>query len=46
MRTLIALAPGLTNTTYRNLLIDYACAGPELPRKLVAKAQRIRTDTA
>ncbi|MER5950345.1 hypothetical protein ABT127_30310 [Streptomyces sp. NPDC001904] len=39
---LITLAPEITNTTYRNLLIDYACAGPKLPRRLVAKAHRIR----
>ncbi|MEW2636508.1 hypothetical protein AB0903_33985 [Streptomyces sp. NPDC048389] len=42
LRALIALAPELANTTYRNLLIDYACAGPKLPRRLVAKAHRIR----
>jgi hypothetical protein len=42
LRALIALAPELANTTYRNLLIDYACAGPKLPRRLVAKARRIR----
>ncbi|MFJ4275709.1 tetratricopeptide repeat protein [Streptomyces coelicoflavus] len=39
---LIALAPELANTSYRNLLIDYACAGPKLPRRLVAKARRVR----
>ncbi|MFB7113462.1 tetratricopeptide repeat protein [Streptomyces sp. NPDC056291] len=42
LRALIALAPELANTSYRNLLIDYACAGPKLPRRLVAKAHRIR----
>ncbi|MER7780006.1 hypothetical protein ABTZ21_34250 [Streptomyces sp. NPDC096191] len=42
LSTLIALAPELANTTYRDLLIDYACAGPKLPRRLVAKARRIR----
>ncbi|WP_436998333.1 tetratricopeptide repeat protein [Streptomyces sp. enrichment culture] len=41
LRALITLAPEIANTTYRNLLIDYACAGPKLPRRLVAKAQRI-----
>ncbi|MEI7034088.1 tetratricopeptide repeat protein [Streptomyces pratensis] len=41
LRALIDLAPELANTSYRNLLIDYACAGPELPRRLVAKARRI-----
>jgi tetratricopeptide (TPR) repeat protein len=44
LKALIALAPELTNTTYRNLLIDYACAGPKLPRRLVAKARRIRNN--
>lgn len=42
LRALIALAPQLANTTYRNLLIDYACAGPNLPRKLVAEALGMR----
>ncbi|CAM5308347.1 tetratricopeptide repeat protein [Streptomyces griseomycini] len=42
LKALIALAPELANTTYRNLLIDYACAGPKLSRRLVAKARRIR----
>ncbi|MFF7382065.1 tetratricopeptide repeat protein [Streptomyces griseoluteus] len=42
LSTLITLAPQLTNTTYRNLLIDYACAGPKLPHPLVAEAHRIR----
>ncbi|MDQ0758203.1 hypothetical protein QF027_000838 [Streptomyces canus] len=42
LRALITLAPDLANTTYRNPLIDYACAGPKLPRRLVAKAHRIR----
>ncbi|MFE5829438.1 tetratricopeptide repeat protein [Streptomyces sp. NPDC056508] len=42
LRALIDLAPEIANTTYRNLLIDYACAGPKLPRGLVAKAHRIR----
>ncbi|MFJ8884169.1 tetratricopeptide repeat protein [Streptomyces sp. NPDC102402] len=44
LRTLIGLAPELANPVYRNLLIDYACAGPELPRGLVTEAHRIRTD--
>ncbi|WP_176710218.1 tetratricopeptide repeat protein [Streptomyces sp. Wb2n-11] len=44
LRALIALAPELADTTYRNLLIDYACAGPKLPRGLVAKAHRLRKD--
>ncbi|MFD7427151.1 tetratricopeptide repeat protein [Streptomyces sp. NPDC059818] len=39
---LISLAPQLENTTYRNLLIDYACAGPKLPENIVAKARSIR----
>ncbi|MEW1995356.1 tetratricopeptide repeat protein [Streptomyces coelicoflavus] len=42
LRALIALVPGLANATYRNLLIDCACAGPKLPRRLVAKARRLR----
>ncbi|MER6848820.1 tetratricopeptide repeat protein [Streptomyces flaveolus] len=42
LKALIALAPELANTTYRNLLIDYACAGPKLPRSLVAEAHRMR----
>ncbi|MFF7476926.1 tetratricopeptide repeat protein [Streptomyces sp. NPDC008092] len=42
LSALIALAPELANTTYRDLLIDYACAGPKLPRGLVAEARRIR----
>ncbi|MEV4947884.1 tetratricopeptide repeat protein [Streptomyces sp. NPDC053755] len=42
LRALIALAPELANTTYRNQLIDHACAGPTLPPELVAEAHRIR----
>lgn len=42
LRALIALTPELANIAYRNLLIDYACAGPKLPRRLVAEAHRIR----
>ncbi|MER6185839.1 tetratricopeptide repeat protein [Streptomyces sp. NPDC001652] len=42
LRDLIALAPDLTNTSYRDLLIDYACAGPGLPGTLVAEARRTR----
>ncbi|MFC7259044.1 tetratricopeptide repeat protein [Streptomyces lutosisoli] len=42
LRALIAMAPELANTAYRDLLIDYACAGPGLPRNLLAKARRIR----
>ncbi|MET8325227.1 tetratricopeptide repeat protein [Streptomyces sp. NPDC005181] len=41
LRALIVLAPELANISYRKLLIDYACAGPGLPRGLVAKARRI-----
>ncbi|WP_228989766.1 tetratricopeptide repeat protein [Streptomyces sp. DH8] len=44
LKALIALAPHLTNTLYRNRLIDHACAGPKLPRLLVAQARRLRTD--
>ncbi|MEU9062947.1 tetratricopeptide repeat protein [Streptomyces sp. NPDC048430] len=42
LMALIALAPELANTTYRNLLIDHACAGPGLPPRIVAEAHRIR----
>lgn len=42
LRALVALAPEVADTAYRNLLIDYACAGPDLPDRLVAEAQRIR----
>ncbi|MFJ3799590.1 tetratricopeptide repeat protein [Streptomyces sp. NPDC090088] len=41
LNALIDLAPELGSTPYRNLLIDYACAGPDLPRELVEKARRI-----
>ncbi|MFF9122373.1 tetratricopeptide repeat protein [Streptomyces sp. NPDC014889] len=44
LRVLIALAPELTNTSYRDLLIDYACAGPGLPRRIVAEARRARAN--
>ncbi|MGW7267833.1 tetratricopeptide repeat protein [Streptomyces sp. NPDC054842] len=43
LKALIALAPELANTAYRNLLINYACAGPKLPRRLVATALRLRS---
>ncbi|MEV0175466.1 tetratricopeptide repeat protein [Streptomyces sp. NPDC050803] len=39
---LIELAPNLPNDSYRDLLIDYACAGPALPAELVDTARRIR----
>ncbi|MEU0298667.1 tetratricopeptide repeat protein [Streptomyces sp. NPDC006175] len=42
LTTLIALAPELADTTYRNLLIDHACAGPGLPPRIVAEAHRLR----
>ncbi|WP_307669201.1 tetratricopeptide repeat protein [Streptomyces sp. V2I9] len=44
LKALIALAPDLTNTTYRNQLIDHACAGPKLPGLLVARARDLRTN--
>ncbi|MFE2134892.1 tetratricopeptide repeat protein [Streptomyces sp. NPDC059466] len=44
LRALIVLAPELTNGSYRTSLIDHACAGPGLPRALVAEARRIRED--
>ncbi|WP_328904842.1 tetratricopeptide repeat protein [Streptomyces sp. NBC_00234] len=42
LRALIALAPQLANASYRNLLIDYACAGPGLPPTLVTETLRLR----
>ncbi|WP_327269907.1 tetratricopeptide repeat protein [Streptomyces sp. NBC_01218] len=42
LTALITLAPQLVDTTYRNLLIDHACAGPGLPPDLVAGARRVR----
>lgn len=45
LRALITLAPEIANTGYRNLLIDYACAGPQvtrLPQSLVAEARMTR----
>lgn len=41
LRALIAVAPDLANTSYRDLLIDCACAGPGLPPSLVAEARSI-----
>ncbi|MCX4869964.1 hypothetical protein OHU11_01195 [Streptomyces sp. NBC_00257] len=41
LRNLIALAPQLTNTPYRDLLTGYACEGPGLPPGLVAEARRL-----
>lgn len=39
---LVELAPLLPNDSYRDMLIDYACAGPDLPAELVAAARRIQ----
>ncbi|MFG2636715.1 tetratricopeptide repeat protein [Streptomyces sp. NPDC048362] len=39
---LIELAPSLPNDSYRDLLIDHACAGPALPAELVAAARSIQ----
>ncbi|MGV9886948.1 tetratricopeptide repeat protein [Streptomyces sp. NPDC003395] len=39
---LIELAPDMPNDSYRDLLIDHACAGPALPAELVAEARRIQ----
>ncbi|WP_432172756.1 tetratricopeptide repeat protein [Streptomyces sp. Tue6028] len=39
---LIGLTPDLPNDSYRSLLIDCACAGPDLPAELVAEARRIQ----
>ncbi|CAG7640495.1 hypothetical protein [Actinacidiphila bryophytorum] len=41
LRDLIALAPQLTNTAYRELLIGYACEGVGLSSGLVAEARRL-----
>ncbi|MFC0547175.1 tetratricopeptide repeat protein [Kutzneria chonburiensis] len=38
---LIELAPLLPDDPYRSTLIDYACANPDLPADLVAKARRL-----
>ncbi|MFJ3336632.1 tetratricopeptide repeat protein [Streptomyces sp. NPDC086766] len=38
----IELAADLPNDSYRDLLIDHACAGPALPAGLVAAARRIQ----
>ncbi|WP_405444796.1 tetratricopeptide repeat protein [Streptomyces achromogenes] len=43
LRELVELAPELPNDSYRNLLIDHACAGPALPAELVAAARRFQT---
>ncbi|MFD8033021.1 tetratricopeptide repeat protein [Streptomyces sp. NPDC059717] len=42
LNELIELAPHLPNGSYRDLLIDHACAGPALPAELVAEARRIQ----
>ncbi|MGW1802565.1 tetratricopeptide repeat protein [Streptomyces sp. NPDC001984] len=42
LSALIDLAPNLPNDSYRDLLIDHACAGPALPAELVAAARRIQ----
>ncbi|MER6345183.1 tetratricopeptide repeat protein [Streptomyces sp. NPDC001595] len=39
---LVELAPNLPNDSYRDLLLDVACAGPALPAELVDAARRIR----
>ncbi|GAA4019692.1 hypothetical protein GCM10022247_49270 [Allokutzneria multivorans] len=39
---LIDLAPLLSNDSYRNVLIDHACAGPDLPADLVADARDVQ----
>jgi len=43
LRELIALAPHLPNDPYRSLLIDHACAGPDLPAELIAEAHRFQS---
>ncbi|MFD8689917.1 tetratricopeptide repeat protein [Streptomyces sp. NPDC059651] len=42
LRALAALAPELPDTSYRDLLIGYACAGPGLPPDLVAEVRGTR----
>ncbi|WP_246213739.1 tetratricopeptide repeat protein [Kitasatospora viridis] len=42
LRELIELAPQLPADSYRDLLIDRACAGPGLPADLLAAARRLR----
>ncbi|CAL9311695.1 hypothetical protein SUDANB51_03383 [Streptomyces sp. enrichment culture] len=44
LNELIELAPNLPNDSYRDLLIDHACAGPALPAELVAAARRIQNN--
>ncbi|KUM84022.1 hypothetical protein AQI94_33735 [Streptomyces pseudovenezuelae] len=39
---LIELAQQLPHDSYRDLLIDHACAGPDLPAELVAAARRMQ----
>ncbi|MFI5530135.1 tetratricopeptide repeat protein [Kitasatospora sp. NPDC051853] len=43
LRELIALAPDLPKTPYRDVLIDHACAGPALPAGLIAEVRRFRS---
>lgn len=42
LNELIELAPDLPKDSYRDLLIDHACAGPALPAGLVAAARRVQ----
>jgi tetratricopeptide (TPR) repeat protein len=42
LRELIELTPDLPGDSYRDLLIDHACAGPALPAELIAEARRFR----
>jgi len=41
---LVELVPFLPNDSYRDMLIDYACAGPALPAELVAVARRVQAN--
>ncbi|WP_210408178.1 tetratricopeptide repeat protein [Allokutzneria sp. NRRL B-24872] len=41
---LVELAPLVPNDTYRDVLIDHACAGPDLPAELVAAARDVQDD--
>ncbi|WP_416974503.1 tetratricopeptide repeat protein [Streptomyces sp. 4F14] len=40
----LELAPNLPNISYRNTLIDHACAAHSLPADLIATARRIRNN--
>ncbi|MEU4173310.1 tetratricopeptide repeat protein [Streptomyces sp. NPDC026665] len=43
LRDLIGLAPQLSSSPYRDLLIDQACSGPALPAELITEARRFQS---